>query len=265
MFADTHCHLDFSDFDDRLPSIIGGLTENEIGLIVVPSVSFKVLARVKLLCKKDVRIYMALGLHPFFIDEHSDDDLLKLENELIELKARGEKRLIAIGEIGLDASCGSFDRQVWFFEQQLKIAERYGLPVILHVRKCHDKVLAMLVKFKLVGGVVHAFSGSYEILMRYVKQGLKIGVGPVITWPASGKTRNAIGRAPLDALVLETDSPDMYVAGVTREQSSPLDVIRVFSVLAVIRGESEGVLKLSLWHQSVNLFGLNSNDLEKQL
>jgi len=256
MYADTHCHLDFDVFKGRLPEILGDMSARDLGFVVIPAVALSSFAGVESLCQQDKRLFMGLGLHPYFIEEHSDQDLAELEKVLCHLLRKDESRLVAIGEIGLDATCPDLGKQVRLFEAQLVLAEKYRLPVIVHSRKCNEEMFSCLADHKLLGGVIHAFSGSYELLMRYVRLGFKIGVGPVITWSKAKKTRDAISRAPLEALVLETDAPGMHISGVSEVEASPFDVLSVFQALLAIRSESEDLIRNSLWQESQRLFGI---------
>jgi len=257
MYADTHCHLDFAVFRDRLPEILGEMSARDLGFVVIPAVALSSFAGIEKLCQQDERLFMGLGLHPYFIEQHADEDLAGLESALSHFLDKQECRLVAVGEIGLDGSCPDLDKQVRLFRAQLALAEKYRLPVIVHARKCNEQMFRCLREVQLVGGVIHAFSGSYELLMRYVRLGFKIGVGPVITWPSAHKTRDAIARAPLDALVLETDAPGMRVADMAEDEVGPCDVLRVFQVLLNLRTETEELIQNSLWLESQRLFGLN--------
>lgn len=257
MYADTHCHLDFEQFESRLPEIFRGMTQKELGFIVIPSVGVSNFQRVESLCGADKRLFMALGLHPFFIQKHTENDLVELELRLSRLTVSDCSRLVAVGEIGLDASCPQIDKQVSLFQAQLELAEKFKLPVLIHARKSNELLFRSLAGVDLVrGGVIHAFSGSYELLMRFVRLGFKIGVGPVITWPGASKTRHAISRAPLESLVLETDAPGMHVSGVSENEAGPFDVLLVFRALLQVRSESEELIRDSLWRESRKLFGI---------
>jgi TatD DNase family protein len=254
MFADTHCHLDFKELASQLETIQMGMYQRSLGMLVVPSVERKSWPEVIDICLKDERFFFGLGLHPYFIDRHEVEDLSVLANEIERLKKEKSNKLVAVGEIGLDFTRPSIEKQINLFEAQLALAGRYKLPVIIHTRKANAETLASLKKYNIVGGVIHAFSGSFELMMSYIDQGLKIGVGPVITWPSASKSRDAVSRAPIDSLVLETDAPDMSVTGVVRGSGSPLNVCDVFDVLANIRAETKFRLEQALWKNSAELF-----------
>ena len=254
MYADTHCHLDFDGLSGRIDGLIEEMTAASVEMVVVPSVAASGWGRLVALCQRDKRFFYALGLHPYFIEAHEVSDVLLLDDQLDSLMSSENSRLVAIGEIGLDATRPDIDKQLVLLEKQLGLAEKYKLPVILHVRKLHSQLAGLLKQYVLVGGVIHAFSGSYELMMSYIDLGFKIGVGPVITWRSATKTRAAIAKAPLSSLVLETDSPDMYVEGIEKSKASPLDVIQVFNALALIRPESESDLLAEIWLNSMCLF-----------
>tara|TARA_R110001592_G_scaffold15600_1_gene67748 strand:+ start:7394 stop:8167 length:774 start_codon:yes stop_codon:yes gene_type:complete len=254
MFADTHCHLDFVELSSQLDSIQMAMNNQRIGMLVVPSVERSNWSKVIDICKKDSRFFFGLGLHPYFIEVHDIEDISSLAVEISNLKRQKSNKLVAIGEIGLDFTRPGAEKQIDLFEAQLALAEEYELPVIIHTRKANAETLFSIKKYNLVGGVVHAFSGSFELMMGYIDQGLKIGVGPVITWPTSSKSRKAVMRAPIGSLILETDAPDMSVSGVGRGFGSPLNVCDVFETLKNIRSETGQKLEEALWYNSVQLF-----------
>jgi len=253
-FADTHCHLDFPEFDRVRGQVLSACETASVELIVVPSVERRTWKRVCALANLHAVVYAAIGMHPLFIANHQESDLAQLESMLVENK-RTRGSIVAVGEVGLDATVGDLVLQEYFFRSQVELAVKYDLPVILHSRKTHSKVLEVVKSSSLVGGVLHAFSGSYEQLSSFVAAGIKIGVGGVITWPKSMKTRKAIAKAPLDSLLLETDAPDMAVSvdGV-RVKSMPVHVIKVFDVLCEIREESPELIADTLWFNSQALF-----------
>jgi TatD DNase family protein len=253
-FADTHCHFDFSQFDQSREALLTACKESAIDLIVVPSTVCRGWDGVIELCQGSLQLRYALGLHPYFLAEHKEEHLDVLDQYLM----RNADSVVAVGEIGLDVFIDDIERQQYFFQCQLVLASKHKLPVILHSRKAHSQIVKCLKKHNFFGGVVHAFSGSKQELEQFIALGLKIGVGGVITWPNSTKTRKAIQYAPLDSLVLETDSPDMPILGEGKGQSTPLNVLRIFESLCSLRQESPEVLAAALWRNSLTLYGCNS-------
>ena len=169
---DSHCHLDFDDFDKDRTDILHNCARSGIEKIVIPGVTVNSWPRQIELCNSNPMLSLALGCHPMFMDDHPDNAA-----ELLE-QAVKQYQPIAIGEIGLDFYVANADipSQLILFEAQIDIAVQFDLPVILHVRKAHDDVLKVLRQKKLSGGIVHAFSGSAQQAEQYRKLNFLLGV-----------------------------------------------------------------------------------------
>ena len=232
---DTHCHLDFPDFDADRAQVLAQCRARGIRRIVVPGVRAADWSRLRELCNQDDGLYPALGLHPMFLADHRDEDLQQLDGLL------ADTAVVAVGEIGLDFYHGHADEAAQFdyFETQLDLAVKHQLPVILHVRKAHDAVLARLRRRKLPGGVAHAFSGSRQQADQYLALGFRLGFGGMLTYERSRRLRELARALPREAIVLETDAPDMAVASHRGERNSPAYLGEVLSVLAEVRQEDE--------------------------
>ena len=230
---DSHCHLDFPEFDHCRDEVLQRAWQSGVSLIVISSVQEKYWSRLLALTSSDSRLLPALGLHPCFSDDHALPHLDELQEWLAEGKA------CAVGEIGLDLYLPNSDlnAQLAFFLPQLELAQRYALPVILHVRKAHDQVLKALRRQALSrGGMVHAFSGSEQQARQYLDLGFKLGIGGTVTYPRAQKTRRLVVDLPLEAFVLETDAPDMPLCGYQGELNEPTRVLEVAKVIAELRG-----------------------------
>ncbi|MGL4429651.1 MAG: TatD family hydrolase, partial [Silvania sp.] len=200
-------------------------------------------------------LFAALGLHPIVIEHHTDDCLDQLQQTL----DKRPQKVVAVGEIGLDLyrDDPQFAKQEYLLEAQLKLAKRYDLPVILHSRRTHDTLAMHLKRQNLPRtGVVHGFSGSLQQAERFVQLGYKIGVGGTITYPRASKTRDVMARLPLDALLLETDAPDMPLNGFQGQPNRPEQAVRVFEVLCELRPEPEEVIADVLYRNTTTLFHL---------
>lgn len=253
-FIDTHCHINFSVFNEDRAEMLMRAYQVGVAHVVVPGVSAKSWAQQRDYACRYKNWHNAFGLHPYFIDEHSDADISKLQREL---KNGGA---VALGEIGLDATCADPDKQRRLFKAQLDLARECNLPVILHHRKTLDEILKAVRDASIERGVVHAFSGSEQQAEAWVKQGFKLGVGGTITYERAQKTRAAIAAMPLHSLVLETDSPDMPTWGKQGERNEPAYITRVFDALCKLREEPPYTLRAALWENSMALFRLNSVD-----
>ncbi|OOF35980.1 TatD family hydrolase [Rodentibacter heidelbergensis] len=260
-FFDTHTHLDYLQQFTGEP--LSQLVENakqagveKILIVAVLARDFKTIQKMTALYPQN--LYYGLGLHPLYIKEHSEGDLSLLEQAL----AHRDKNCTAVAEIGLERAIPDlltdelWKKQCDFFERQLYLARQFALPVNIHSRKAHDQVFSFLKRISLPQyGVIHGFAGSYEQAKRFVDLGYKIGVGGTITYQRANKTRQAIAKLPLDALVLETDSPDMPVFGFQGQPNRPERIVESFNALCSLRNEPKDEIAQVIWEKSVNLFG----------
>lgn len=253
---DTHTHLDFEMFDDDRTQVIVRSVAAGVERIVVLGVDEANLERVWQLACEQPAIHAALGLHPVFIAEHRDEHLGRLRDWLERL--RGEPKLCAIGEIGLDyyVEDPDIERQHELLEAQLALAAEFELPVLLHVRRAHAPMVAMLKRYKLRrAGIVHAFSGSWEEAQEYMRLGFKLGLGGAGTWPQALRMQRVLKQLPLQAIVLETDSPDIPPAGHAGERNSPELLPEICRMLADLKGVSAEELADASYRNSCELFG----------
>ena len=233
---DTHCHLDFDVFEHDRDDVLKRARANGLSGFVIPAVKQATWKSLISLCKQSEDMHYALGMHPMFIQQHKLDHINELHDCVVG------NNPIAIGEIGLDFYDKSLqaDRQLEFFEQQLKLACDVNLPVILHVRKAHEEVLACIKKFPVIGGIVHAFNGSLQQADRYQTCHFKFGFGGMLTYERSSKLRKLASDLPIDSIVLETDSPDMTVEQHRGERNSPEYLPHCLQSLAQVRSMSVG-------------------------
>jgi len=253
---DTHTHLDFPDFDADRPRVLDSAAARGVERVVVLGVHKANWQRVWDLALADERVYAALGLHPVFLEEHQPDHMNALRDWLERLC--GHPKLCAIGEFGLDYYLKDLDRerQQTLFEAQLKLAADLALPVLLHVRHSHAAVIATLKRFKLPrAGVIHAFAGSWEEAREYLKLGFKLGLGGAPTWPQALRMHKVLPRLPLEAIVLETDSPDMAPAMHPGVRNSPEHLPDIAEALARIIGTEVQTLAAASTQNANALFG----------
>lgn len=254
-FIDTHCHFDFPPFCGDEVASIQRAADAGVGKIIVPATESANFSRVLALAEQFPPLFAALGLHPIVIEHHADGCL----DQLQQILEKRPQKVVAVGEIGLDLyrDDPQFARQEYLLEVQLKLAKRYCLPVILHSRRTHDTLAMHLKRQNLPRtGVIHGFSGSLQQAERFVQLGYKIGVGGTITYPRASKTRDVMARLPLDALLLETDAPDMPLNGFQGQPNRPEQAVRVFEVLCELRPEPEEVIADALYRNTTALFHL---------
>jgi TatD DNase family protein len=233
---DTHCHLDAPEFDADRDRVLEATRAAGVARLLVPATERATWHKTLSVCDADDGLYAALGMHPVFLDHHRDDDVGLLE------KAIATAAPLAVGEIGLDFQLRGLDRQrqMRLFEDQLDIAAAAGLPVVLHVRKAHDEVLKALSRHPQRGGFCHAFNGSLQQAERYRDMGFCLGFGGMLTFERSRRLRSLATSLPLDAIVLETDAPDMTVASHRYQRNSPAYLPEVLETLSALREEPAG-------------------------
>jgi TatD DNase family protein len=250
MWLDTHCHLDAPEFDADRDAVRAQARAAGVGLCVLPAVQRRDWAGVQALAARHGDAY-ALGIHPLHVPLAQPGDLQALDAALTA--ARGDPRLVAVGEIGLDffvpALCTEpmRERQWHFYTAQLRLARQHGLPVILHVRRSADLLLKGLRQIGAPGGVAHAFNGSAQQAQAFVQQGFALGFGGAMTYDRATALRQLARSVPAPALVLETDAPDIpphwlyqtasaRADGAPQGRNSPAELPRIAQVLADLRG-----------------------------
>jgi TatD DNase family protein len=236
---DTHTHLDFPEFDSDRREVLAHSRELGVQHMVVLGVYRQNWQRLWDLVQTDDGLFAAFGLHPAYLDDHRPADLSELGDWLTRL--RGHRQLCAVGEIGLDYFLEDLDRkrQQHLFEAQLRLAVDFQLPALLHVRRSHAAVIATLKRLRVPrGGIIHAFAGSREEAREYIKLGFKLGLGGAATWPQALRMHKVLAHLPLDAVVLETDSPDMPPAMYPGQRNSPEHLPDICRALAERMGLS---------------------------
>lgn len=241
---DSHCHIDVTEFAPDREAVIARARAAGVAALVVPGVRLADLDHLLATCRAHPGVlFPALGLHPVYLDDHAPDAVDRLR----ELARR--ERPVAIGEIGLDFFVEGLDpaRQQALFEAQLRLAQELDLPVILHVRRAHDAVLATLRRVRLPrGGICHAFSGSPDQAVHYQRLGFLLGFGGAATHERATRLRATLRGLPLEAIALETDAPDMAPAFLERgARNSPEYLPRIARLLAELRGVSVDELVLA--------------------
>ncbi len=259
-WIDTHCHLDAAEFDaDRLQARVQA-RQRGVAQCVIPAVevaNFEAVRELAHACSDaDSQPHSdayALGIHPLYTPRAKTEDLQTLDEQLTT--HLDDPKLVAVGEIGLDGfvaelnTTEAFERQRHFYREQLKIAKRHGLPVILHVRRSADALLKELRQIQVGGGIAHAFNGSLQQAHNFIDLGFKLGFGGALTFDRALQLRRLAAELPISALVLETDAPDIpphwlyttaeqRAAGTPQGRNSPAELPRIAQVLADLRSIS---------------------------
>ncbi|MGL4603802.1 MAG: TatD family hydrolase [Iodobacter sp.] len=233
MWIDTHCHLDAPEFAADRDEMVAAARQAGVMQLVVPAVSVATFADTVAM-RQRYGCFPAFGLHPLYIASHQDAHLQILQQYL------AEQQPVAVGEMGLDFYVPGLDanRQIEIFEAQLKLARDFDLPVLLHLRRAQDQVLKYLRKWRVKGGIAHAFNGSVQQAEVFISLGFKLGFGGAMTYAGSQRIRKLATDLPLDALVMETDAPDIPPAWKDRQRNEPAELVKMAAVLAQLRGIS---------------------------
>jgi TatD DNase family protein len=255
MWIDTHSHLDAPEFKENgqvAAMLIAQSAIKNVVMSVIPAVERSNFDTVRELANKHSQAY-GLGIHPLYTPHAAEEDLSFLHTHLTQYI--GDPRLVAVGEIGLDffvpvlCTPEMREKQTAFYRAQLKLAKQHQLPVILHVRKSADQLLHALREIGSHGGIAHAFNGSEQQAMQFVEMGFCLGFGGTVTYERSQNIRTLAKLLPSEAIVMETDSPDIppqwiyataeeRAAGKPQGINSPLELPRIGQVLAELRGVS---------------------------
>ena len=237
MLIDSHCHLDAAEFDADRDAVAHAAKQAGIDIIVIPAVSRENFQQVIEFSQQYAHCKFALGIHPMYVDGAHPSDLTLLKT-LVKQQIATNK-LVAIGEIGLDffVTIDNRETQEYFFSEQLKIAQAFDLPVVLHVRKAVDDVLKYLRRTPVRGGIAHAFNGSAQQAHALIDLGFKLGFGGAMTYPRALKIRELAKSLPLSSIVLETDAPDIPPEWVgNKGRNAPAELAKIAQVLADLRG-----------------------------
>ena len=240
MLIDTHCHLDAAEFNADRDAVAANALKDGVGMIVIPAVARENFQQVIELSNQYAHCSMALGIHPMYVDGAQPSDLTLLKQLITAQLFAPNSKLVAVGEIGLDFFVTQQNRetQEYFFTEQLKIAAEFNLPVVLHVRRAIDDVLKYLRKYKVQGGIAHAFNGSAQQAEAFAKLGFKLGFGGAMTYSRALKIRELAKTLPLEYIVLETDAPDIAPEWIgTKGRNNPAQLVKIAQTLADLRSQ----------------------------
>lgn len=240
MWIDTHCHLDAHEFGADSLAVAQRAQQAGVSMIVIPAVERANFASVAQLAAAAPNASYALGIHPICVPQAREEDLANLRGAVEA--AMHDPLFVAIGEIGLDffipmlGQPAMREKQEHFLREQLRIARDFALPVLLHVRRSQDQVLKHLRQIRLVGGIAHAFNGSFQQARMFIDLGFRLGFGGAMTHARALQIRRLAATLPLESIVLETDAPDIAPAWLHPARNSPEQLPAIGAVLAELRG-----------------------------
>lgn len=253
MIFDTHSHYDDSAFDEDRDELLYSLREKNVEKVIACGAAWDSIDRIKEICQRYDFCYPALGIHP------EEAYGLTEDRKPLFCKYIEELHPVAIGEIGLDYHENEVPKEIQreLFIYQLGLAERYGLPVIIHSRDAAEETMEIL-KEHLPSrrGVIHCFSSSYEMATEYIRMGFYIGIGGVVTFKNGVRLKEVAAKIPLSSILIETDCP--YMAPVPfrgkRNDSSLLSY--VVDEIASLRGISPSEVIDTTTRNACTLFNI---------
>lgn len=258
---DSHCHFDFPEFDADREQVWDICRSLGVTGIMLPGVTPDQWRRSESMCQCHHGWFYSVGIHPHWTDvvgltpENSKQQLDLLRPMILHHLQSPQCR--AVGETGLDELINTPRHfletlLVW----HLQLAIEFHKPVILHSVRAHHYLLPILRENRpLRGGVIHAFSGSYETAKQYWDLGFYLGIGGTISYERAAKTRDAIARMPLESMVLETDAPDMPLQGSQGQRNSPEKLIVVAECLARLCNKPLEDVAQQTFKNTTQLFG----------
>ncbi|HCT93151.1 MAG TPA: hydrolase TatD [Lachnospiraceae bacterium] len=255
MIFETHAHYDDEAFDSDREELISSLPAGGVGTVINVGASMATTRNSLMLAEKYPFVYAAVGVHPDEAEELSEKCMEELRGY-----CRREKT-VAVGEIGLDYYWHKEEEhrklQQYWFRRQLALAREEGLPFIIHSREAAADTLAILKEERAgeIGGVMHCYSYSAEQAREYVKMGLYIGVGGVVTFKNARKLKEAVEAVPLDRILLETDCPYMAPVPYRGKRNCSLYLPHVAAAIARLKGASEEAVREATEENARRLFG----------
>lgn len=234
MIFDTHAHYNDEAFDEDRDELLKSLPENGVELVVNVGANLSSTEESIALAEQYGFIYAAAGVHPSDSGELTEDNFCLLESRTTH------KKVVAIGEIGLDYYWDEPDRQIQkeWFARQIQLAKKCGLPIVVHSRDAAKDTLDILKAEKAneAGGIIHCFSYGTEMAREFLNLGFYLGIGGVLTFKNAKKLKEVAAYAPLDRIVLETDCPYMAPVPNRGKRNSSLNLPYVAEELSRIKG-----------------------------
>ncbi len=233
MIIDTHAHLDFDQFDEDRDAVIQRAIQSDIGAIITIGTSLKTSDQAVKLSENYAPVFAAVGIHPSDCGEANSSDYDAIE------KLSHHEKVIAIGEIGLDYYRMYHPKEIQMqaFKQQIQLARKLKLPVIVHNRDSHEDLIKTLLDEKAddVGGVLHSFSGTFDFLERVLKTNFFISFTGNVTFKNAEDSRALLAETPIERLLLETDCPFITPAPHRGKRNEPAFVIYTAEKIAEIK------------------------------
>lgn len=251
---DSHSHIDAPEFDRDRDEVIRRAQAAGVREQLVPAIACASWPKLKSICDAWPGLFPAYGLHPMFLDQHRPEHLESLQRWI------ERERPNAVGECGLDFFVEGLDAvaQRMYFRRQLEIARDFDLPVVVHARRAVEEVIATIRSVGRLRGVIHSYPGSEEQARQLFDLGFLLGIGGPVTHERARRLRGIVGNAPVESLLLETDSPDQPDALHRGQRNEPALIVNVLETVASLRRTDPASLAEATRQNAQRLFGLES-------
>ncbi len=252
---DTHAHLDSEQFAEDLPNLLTRARQaGVVGICVVGCTPASSLACCQLAGRYPDLLCAAVGIQPNYVAESEADWM----DQIVSLSERPE--VVAIGETGLDCywKDNPLPLQQTYFAQHIELSRGTGKPLIIHMRDSGEEIyqqLAAAAGGKSLSGIMHSFTGSWELAARFLELGLHISFAGMITFKNAGELREVAAKVPADRLLVETDSPYLSPEPLRgKRPNEPARVVHTASVVATARGQAGAELARLTTENAQRLF-----------
>ena len=250
---DTHCHFDDPVFDADRQQLNARMASMGISDVIFPAISATSWPQLKSITDSAPHYHASYGLHPMFMEQHSNSHIQQLRQWLEQEQA------VAVGECGLDFFIPDHDRawQEALFIQHLHLARDFDLPLIIHARKSLDTILKHIRHIGGLRGVIHSFSGSQQQAEQLIAQGFYLGIGGTITYERAQRLRKVVSQIPETHLLLETDAPDQPDSQWRGKRNDPTRLPVIAGTLAELRRISIKEVAQITTSNALRLFGIS--------
>ena len=265
-FFDSHAHYFdawFNEYEGGADALLDKIFAQQVGAIVNIATNPENLRECIAQAKKYENMYVSSGIHPedcLYIDD-IDAALSEIEASICNEKLRKESKIVAIGEIGFDYHLDDLTDEVkakqrHVFEAQMQMAEKYGLPVVIHDREAHGDCFEMALKYPSVKGIFHSYSGSSEMARELIRRGWYISFSGVVTFKNASRVREVVSTIPLDRLLIETDAPYLSPHPLRGKMNHSANLEYTVGAIASVFGKTPEEIAEITFENAQRIYGL---------
>lgn len=256
VLIDSHVHTDDEKLQPDAEAVLASARANNVAAQIVPAICRQYWDRQKQLCDAHPDLYACYGLHPCYYAQHSDAHLQDLALWL------GKESPVGVGECGLDYAMAGADKaqQQQLFAAQLSLAREFKLPVVIHAVRAVEDVIRMIRSSGHYNGMVHSYNGSLQQAHRLIDLGYSLSFGGAVTYPRAKRLQSLVAELPLDAILLETDSPDQPAVTYRGQRNEPAYLVDIWQTISSLRSEDADTIAEQTTANACRLFSISVGD-----